>query len=108
MAANTYNFIFLYNTHNDSYTRKFVYCDFSNLFIKTKMKKINVKSRIKKEELNPVFHFKDKEEDDKILTPQIIKQALKTGKVEIAGKNLKNSKDFLDKINNATVIDMSH
>lgn len=72
------------------------------------MKKINVKSRIKKEELNPVFHFKDKEEDDKILTSQIIKQALKTGKVEIAGKNLKNSKNFLDKINNAAVIDMSH
>ena len=60
------------------------------------MKKINVKSRIKKEELNPVFHFKDKAEDDKILTPQIIKQALKTGKIEIVGKNLKNSKDLLE------------
>jgi hypothetical protein len=58
------------------------------------MKKANVKSRIKKEDLNPVFHFKDKAEDDKILTPQIIKQALKTGKVELVGKNLKYSKNF--------------
>lgn len=58
------------------------------------MKKINVKSRIKREDLNPVFHFKDKAEDDKILTPQIIKLALKTGKVELVGKNLKNSKDL--------------
>lgn len=60
------------------------------------MKKINVKSRIKREDLNPVFHFKDKVEDDKILTPQIIKLALKTGKVELVGKNLKNSKDLLE------------
>jgi len=61
------------------------------------MKKNNViKSRIKKEDLNPVFHFKDKTEDDKILTPKIIKQALKTGRVELVGKNLKYSKNLLE------------
>lgn len=53
------------------------------------MKRSNVKSRIKKEELNPVFHFKDKTEDDNILTKNLIRQALKTGKLELASKNLK-------------------
>jgi hypothetical protein len=53
------------------------------------MKKANIKSRIKKDELNPVFHFKDKEEDDKVLTKAMIKEALKTGKLKISGKNLK-------------------
>lgn len=57
------------------------------------MKKINVKSKIKREDLNPIFHFKDKEEDDKILTPNVIKLALKTGKLEIAGKNLHCGKE---------------
>ena len=54
-----------------------------------KMKRTNIKSRIKKDELNPVFHFKDKEEDDKVLTKSAIKQALKSGKLELASKNLK-------------------
>jgi hypothetical protein len=53
------------------------------------MKRSNVKSRIKKDELNPVFHFKDKEEDDKVLTKGVIKQALKSGKLELSSKNLK-------------------
>lgn len=53
------------------------------------MKKANIKSRIRKEELNPVFHFKDKEEDDKVLTKAIIQEALKSGKLKLTGKNLK-------------------
>lgn len=56
---------------------------------KIEMKKSNVKSRIRKDDLNPIFHFKDKEEDDKVLTKGIIKQALKTGKLELSSKNLK-------------------
>lgn len=53
------------------------------------MKKANIKSRIKKDELNPVFHFKDKEEDDKVLTKGILKTAQKTGRLELTNKNLK-------------------
>lgn len=53
------------------------------------MKKSNIKSRIKKDELNPLFHFKEKEEDDKVLTVSVIKQALKSGKLELSSKNLK-------------------
>jgi hypothetical protein len=53
------------------------------------MKRSNVKSRIKKEDLNPVFHFKDKAEDDNVLTKNIIRDALKTGKLELVSKNLK-------------------
>ena len=56
------------------------------------MKRSNVKSRIKKDELNPLFHFKDKEEDDKVLTQAVIKQALKSGKLELSSKNLKFGK----------------
>lgn len=52
------------------------------------MKRSNIKSRIKKEELNPVFYFKDEEEDDKVLTKDVIKQALKSGKLELSNKNL--------------------
>lgn len=72
------------------------------------MKKINVKSRIKKEELNPIFHFKDKKEDDGILTPQIIKTALKTGKIELVGKNLKYSKENIRKIDKYLIISTAH
>lgn len=54
------------------------------------MKKANVKSRINRDELNPVFHFKDKEEDDKVLTKGVIKNAQKTGKLELNNKNLKS------------------
>lgn len=53
------------------------------------MKRSNVKSRIKKDQLNPLFHFKEKDEDDKVLTQSVIKQALKSGKLELASKNLK-------------------
>lgn len=56
------------------------------------MKRSEIKSRIKKDELNPLFHFKDKEEDDKVLTKGIVKQALKSGKLELASKNLKVGK----------------
>lgn len=56
------------------------------------MKKANIKARIKKDELNPVFHFKDKVEDDKVLTQGIIKATLKSGKLELSGKNLKFGK----------------
>lgn len=53
------------------------------------MKKSSIKSRIKKDELNPLFHFKEKEEDDKVLTVSVIKQALKSGKLVLSSKNLK-------------------
>lgn len=53
------------------------------------MKRSNVKARIKKDELNPLFHFKDKEEDDKVLTKGVMKQALKSGKLELSNKHLK-------------------
>lgn len=56
------------------------------------MKKTNVKSRIRRDELNPLFHFKDKEEDDKLLTLNVMKQALKSGKLELSSKNLKFGK----------------
>lgn len=49
----------------------------------------NIKSKIKRDQLNPVFHFKDKEDDDKVLTKNVIKLALKTGKLELSSKNLK-------------------
>lgn len=58
------------------------------------MKKANIKPRINRKELNPVFHFKDKEEDDKVLTKAVIKTALKSGKLELSGKNLKFGKFF--------------
>lgn len=61
------------------------------------MKRSNVKSRIKKDELNPLFHFKTKEEDDKILSECVIKQALKTGKLELSSKDLKFGKTWLTK-----------
>lgn len=56
------------------------------------MKRSNIKARIKKDELNPLFHFKDKEEDDKVLTKTVIKQALKSGKLVLSSKNLKFGK----------------
>lgn len=56
------------------------------------MKRSNVKSRIKKDELNPLFHFKDEKEDDKVLTKGVMKQALKSGKLELANKHLKVGK----------------
>lgn len=56
------------------------------------MKRSNVKSRIKKDELNPLFHFKDQEEDDKVLTKGVMKQALKSGKLELSNKHLKVGK----------------
>lgn len=56
------------------------------------MKRSNIKARIKKDELNPLFHFKDKEEDDKVLTKAVIKQALKSGKLVLSSKNLKFGK----------------
>lgn len=52
------------------------------------MKKANIKPRINKANLNPVFHFKDKVEDDKILTKSVIKTTLKSGKLELSGRNL--------------------
>lgn len=54
------------------------------------MKRSNIKSRIKRDELNPVFHFKDKVEDDKILTKGMIKAALKSGKLVLSNKHLKD------------------
>lgn len=60
------------------------------------MKRSNVKSRIKKDELNPLFHFKEKAEDDKVLTQNVMKQALKSGKLELSSKNLKFGKCLMN------------
>lgn len=60
------------------------------------MKRSNIKSRIKRDELNPLFHFKDKEEDDKLLTIGVIRQALKSGKLELSSRNLKFGKCKID------------
>ncbi|XP_058053974.1 leucine-rich repeat-containing protein 40 [Anopheles bellator] len=53
-----------------------------------KARQIPVRSRIRQQELNPVFHLQNKEEDDQILTRVKIKQALKTGVLNLAGKGL--------------------
>lgn len=60
------------------------------------MKRSNIKSRINKDELNPLFHFKDKEEDDKILTKGVIRQALKSGKLELSSKSLQFGKQKIN------------
>ncbi|XP_053666913.1 leucine-rich repeat-containing protein 40 [Anopheles marshallii] len=46
------------------------------------------RSRIREQELNPVFHFQDKQEDNQILTRARIKQALKSGVLNLSGKGL--------------------
>ncbi|KFB52891.1 AGAP006993-PA-like protein [Anopheles sinensis] len=46
------------------------------------------RSRIREQELNPVFHFQNKEEDNQILTRAKIKQALKSGVLNLAGRGL--------------------
>uniref|UniRef100_A0A182FGB9 Disease resistance R13L4/SHOC-2-like LRR domain-containing protein n=1 Tax=Anopheles albimanus TaxID=7167 RepID=A0A182FGB9_ANOAL len=50
--------------------------------------RIPVRSRIRQQELNPVFHVQKAEEDNQILTRGKIKQALKTGVLNLAGKGL--------------------
>lgn len=52
------------------------------------MKPRAVRSRIRHQELNPVFHWQNKEEDDKVLSKAKIKQALKTGTLNLSGKGL--------------------
>ena len=47
-----------------------------------------VKCRIIKEDLNPLFHFKNKVEDDKVCTANLMKQALKSGTLKLSNKNL--------------------
>uniref|UniRef100_A0A182Y318 Disease resistance R13L4/SHOC-2-like LRR domain-containing protein n=1 Tax=Anopheles stephensi TaxID=30069 RepID=A0A182Y318_ANOST len=46
------------------------------------------RSRIREQELNPVFHFQDKKEDSQLLTRARIKQALKSGVLNLSGKGL--------------------
>lgn len=52
------------------------------------MNRQGVKCRINKQELNPLFHFKDNVEDDKVCTANLMKQALKTGTLKLSNKNL--------------------
>ncbi|KAL1386798.1 hypothetical protein pipiens_012802 [Culex pipiens pipiens] len=52
------------------------------------MKPRAVRSRIRQQELNPVFHWQNKEEDDKVLSKARIKQALKSGVLNLAGQGL--------------------
>lgn len=52
------------------------------------MYKKSVKSRIKKEDLNPVFYFQTEDDDDKVLSKALIKTALKSGNLNLANKGL--------------------
>ncbi|XP_062557364.1 leucine-rich repeat-containing protein 40 isoform X1 [Armigeres subalbatus] len=52
------------------------------------MKPRVVRSRIRQQELNPVFHWQDKTEDDKVLSKIKIKQALKSGVLNLSGQGL--------------------
>lgn len=52
------------------------------------MKPRVVRSRIRQQELNPVFHWQDKAEDDKVLSKIKIKQALKSGVLNLSGQGL--------------------
>lgn len=56
------------------------------------MKPRAVRSRIRQQELNPVFHWQNKEEDDKVLSKARIKQALKSGVLNLAGQGLVTGK----------------
>lgn len=56
------------------------------------MKPRAVRSRIRQQELNPVFHWQDKTEDDKVLSKTKIKQALKSGVLNLAGQGLATGK----------------
>lgn len=67
-------------------------CKKTKIGVSAKMKKSSIKSRIRKDELNPLFHFKDEEEDDKVLTKALIRNALKSGKLELSARNLKIGK----------------
>lgn len=52
------------------------------------MSKKPARSKINKAQLNPVFHFKNNEQDDNILTKNVIKQALKSRSLNLSGRNL--------------------
>lgn len=52
------------------------------------MYKKSVKSRIKKEDLNPVFYFQTEDDEDKVLSKALIKTALKSGNLNLANKGL--------------------
>jgi hypothetical protein len=52
----------------------------------------NVKSRIKKQQLNPLFHLQDAEEDCKVFSKAMVKQAKKSGILNLSGKGLATGK----------------
>lgn len=60
--------------------------------------RIPVRSRIRQQELNPVFHVQKAEEDNQILTRGKIKQALKTGVLNLAGKGLASGETLIVEI----------
>ena len=51
-----------------------------------------VKSKIRKQDLNPVFHFQDKKEDAQVLSKALVKQALKSGTLKLSGRGLGTGK----------------
>lgn len=55
----------------------------------------NIRSKIKKQDVNPVFHVQTKEEDNKILTKTFISSVLRTGKLQLCNKNLSTIPDKL-------------
>ncbi|XP_020717819.1 leucine-rich repeat-containing protein 40 isoform X2 [Ceratitis capitata] len=56
-----------------------------------------VRSRLGK--LNPLFHKRDKAEDDKSLPPHLLKQARKTGALQLSGKGLTTVPDKIYQVN---------
>lgn len=56
------------------------------------MSRPGVKCRINKEDLNPLFHFKNNAEDDKVCTANLMKLALQTGTLKLSNKNLSSGK----------------
>jgi hypothetical protein len=55
----------------------------------------NVKSKINRNQLNPLFHLQDKKEDCKVLSKAMIKQAKKSGILNMASKGLGTGKSGL-------------
>jgi hypothetical protein len=53
-----------------------------------KFNKKAVKSRIKREDLNPIFYLKTKKDDDNVLTQDLIKSSLKSGNLNLSNRGL--------------------
>lgn len=47
-----------------------------------------IKSKIRSQQLNPVFHFQNKKEDEDVLTNELIKQSRLSGVLNLSGRGL--------------------